>query len=76
MGANALFVANDPFFGDRRDQIIGLAAKHRIPAMYFSREFAAAGGLLSYGASFVEATRQGGFMRGRSSRATSLLTYR
>jgi ABC-type uncharacterized transport system substrate-binding protein len=65
MGANALFVANDPFFGDRRDQIIGLAAKHRIPAMYFSREFAAAGGLLSYGASFVEATRQGGVYAGK-----------
>jgi putative tryptophan/tyrosine transport system substrate-binding protein len=59
-GANALMVANDPFFGDRRDEIVALAAKHRIPAIYFAREFAAAGGLLSYGASFVEATRQGG----------------
>jgi len=59
-GANALMVANDPFFGDRRDQIIALAAKHRFPAMYFSREFTAGGGLLSYGASFIEATRQGG----------------
>jgi putative ABC transport system substrate-binding protein len=59
-GANALMVANDPFFGDRRDEIVALAAKHSIPAIYFAREFAAAGGLLSYGASFVEATRQGG----------------
>jgi putative ABC transport system substrate-binding protein len=59
-GANALMVANDPFFGDRRDEIIALAAKYRIPAMYFAREFKVAGGLLSYGASFVEATRLGG----------------
>ena len=59
-GANALMVANDPFFGDRRDEIIALAAKYRIPAMYFAREFTMAGGLLSYGASFVEATRLGG----------------
>jgi putative tryptophan/tyrosine transport system substrate-binding protein len=64
-GANALIVANDPFFGSRRDQIVALAAKHRIPTMYFSREFAAAGGLLSYGASFVDATRQGGIYAGK-----------
>jgi putative tryptophan/tyrosine transport system substrate-binding protein len=65
MGANALIVANDPFFGDRRDQLTGLAAKHRIPAMYFSREFAVAGGLLCYGASFIDATRQGGVYAGK-----------
>ena len=64
-GANALMVANDPFFGDRRDQLIGLAAKHRIPAMYFSREFAVAGGLLCYGASFIDATRLGGVYVGK-----------
>ena len=64
-GANALIVANDPFLGSRRDQIVALAAKHRIPTMYFSREFAAAGGLLSYGASFVDATRQGGIYAGK-----------
>jgi putative tryptophan/tyrosine transport system substrate-binding protein len=64
-GANALIVANDPFFVGRRDQIIALAAKHRMPAMYFSREFAATGGLLSYGASLVEATRQGGVYAGK-----------
>jgi putative ABC transport system substrate-binding protein len=63
--AKALIVANDPFFGSRRDQIVALAAKHGLPAMYFSREFAAAGGLLSYGASSVEAAHQGGIYAGK-----------
>jgi putative tryptophan/tyrosine transport system substrate-binding protein len=65
MSGNALIVANDPFFINRRDQIVTLAAQHRIPAMYFSREFVAAGGLLSYGASLVEASRQGGIYAGK-----------
>src|SRR5262249_59743010 len=59
-GAGALIVANDPFFVSRRDQIVAIAARHTMPAMYFSREFTAAGGLLSYGASLIDATRQGG----------------
>jgi putative ABC transport system substrate-binding protein len=58
-GAGALIVANDPFFVSRRDQLVELAARHTIPTMYFSREFTAAGGLLSYGANLVDATRQG-----------------
>jgi ABC-type uncharacterized transport system substrate-binding protein len=65
MGADALIVANDPFFVSRRDQIVTLAAGHRIPAMYFSREFTEAGGLLSYGASLIDATRQGGVYAGK-----------
>jgi len=65
MSANALIVANDPFFVNRRDQIVALAAKHRMPAMYFSREFVTGGGLLSYGASLVEAARQGGIYAGK-----------
>jgi ABC-type uncharacterized transport system substrate-binding protein len=64
-GANALIVVNDPFFVSRRDQIVALAARHRMPAIYFSREFAAAGGLLSYGASLVDAARQGGIYTGK-----------
>ena len=64
-GVGALIVANDPFFVSRRDQILALAARHTIPAMYFSREFTAAGGLLSYGASLIDATRQGGIYTGK-----------
>jgi len=64
-GAGALIVANDPFFVSRRDQIVALAAHHKIPTMYFSREFAVAGGLLSYGASLVDAARQGGIYTGK-----------
>jgi putative ABC transport system substrate-binding protein len=65
MDADALIVANDPFFLNRRDQIVTLAAGHRIPAMYFSREFTEAGGLLSYGADPIDAARQGGVYAGK-----------
>ena len=65
MGTDALIVANDPFFLNRRDQIVTLAAGHRIPAMYFSREFTEAGGLLSYGADPIDAARQGGVYAGK-----------
>jgi putative ABC transport system substrate-binding protein len=64
-GADALLVANDPFFISSRDQIVALAARHRIPAMYFTREFTEAGGLMSYGASLVDAARQGGVYAGK-----------
>jgi len=50
-GARALYVANDPYFLNRRDQIIALAARHALPAIYFAREFMVSRGLLSYGAS-------------------------
>ncbi len=58
--AAALLVGVDPFFNERRALIVGLAAKHRIPAVYQFREFAAAGGLLSYGASLSNAYRLAG----------------
>jgi putative ABC transport system substrate-binding protein len=51
---DALLVANDPFFQARRDQIVALAARSAIPAMYFEAEFAVAGGLISYGASLKD----------------------
>jgi len=70
-GVAALLVANDPFFVTRGDQLVALAAQNRIPAMYFSREFTAAGGLLSYGADLVEATRQGGLYVGKILRGVS-----
>jgi putative tryptophan/tyrosine transport system substrate-binding protein len=61
----SLIIANDPFFVSRRDQIVALAAHYAIPAMYFSREFTAMGGLLSYSASLIEAARQGGIYTGK-----------
>jgi putative ABC transport system substrate-binding protein len=64
-GAGALIVANDPSFVSRRDQIVALAARNKIPTMYFSREFIAADGLLCYGANLIDATRQGGIYTGK-----------
>jgi putative tryptophan/tyrosine transport system substrate-binding protein len=64
-GAGALIVANDPFFLGLRDQIVALAAHHALPAIYFVRDFAVAGGLISYSASLADATRQGGIYTGK-----------
>ena len=60
-----LLVANDGFYVGRREQLVALAARHGIPAMYFLREFAAAGGLMSYGNSLADAYRQVGTYAGR-----------
>jgi putative ABC transport system substrate-binding protein len=61
----ALIVAADPFFNSRRDSFVALAAHHSIPAIYEWREFAEAGGLMSYGTSLPEAYRHVGIYAGR-----------
>jgi putative ABC transport system substrate-binding protein len=63
--ADALLVSNDAVFFDRRDQLAVLTARHAIPAIYFIREFAAAGGLMSYGTSQTDANRIAGTYVGR-----------
>jgi putative ABC transport system substrate-binding protein len=65
MQARAILVGADPFFNSKRYQIIALAARHMLPAMYELREFVAAGGLISYGASLSDAYRQAGVYTGR-----------
>ena len=60
-----LVVGTDPFFTSRGDQLVALAARHAVPAIYFGREFAAAGGLISYGASLTLAFRLVGHYAGK-----------
>ena len=61
----ALLVTSDPFLFSRREQLVSLAAHQAVPTLYFSREFAAAGGLMSYGANLSDAFRQSGIYAGR-----------
>jgi putative tryptophan/tyrosine transport system substrate-binding protein len=60
-----LFVAADPFLNSRRNLIVELAARHRMPAIYEQREFAEVGGLMSYGTNFADSYRQAGIYTGR-----------
>jgi len=64
-GADALLVTNDAFFFNRLDQIVALAAHNAVPTIYDRREYAAAGGLISYGPNYVDAYRQAGIYAGR-----------
>ena len=58
-----LLVGTDPLFASRRAEIIALAARHKVPAIYDSRELAEAGGLMSYGPNHVRLWEQaGGFV--------------
>ena len=59
-GIGSLLVTGDPYFDTRRDRIVDFAARHRLPAIYQFREFAVAGGVLSYGLSFADVYRQVG----------------
>jgi len=61
----ALLVGGDAFFNNRIERLIELAARHAIPTMYSFREFAVAGGLISYGTSLRELYRQVGLYSGR-----------
>jgi putative ABC transport system substrate-binding protein len=61
----ALLVAGDPLFSNRRDQIVALAARNSIPTIYYFRDFDAAGGLMSYGANLSDVFRQLGIYTGR-----------
>jgi putative ABC transport system substrate-binding protein len=57
-GVGAMVVENDPFFDTQRNRLVALAAQYAVPAIYHIREFPAAGGLMSYGASLTEAYHQ------------------
>ena len=61
----ALLIAGSPFFMRRRDQLVALAAHHAVPTVYEWREFATAGGLISYGPSLTNAYRQVGVYAAR-----------
>jgi putative ABC transport system substrate-binding protein len=62
---DGLIIGADPLFVSRREQLVVLAARSAVPAIYFGREFAEAGGLMSYGARLADAYRQAGVYTGR-----------
>jgi putative ABC transport system substrate-binding protein len=67
---DALLVGDDPFFNSRSSQLPAMAAAHRVPTIYFAGEFAASGGLISYGPSFTAMARVAGEYTGRILKGT------
>jgi putative ABC transport system substrate-binding protein len=63
--ADALLISADPLFNSSREQLAALAIRHTLPAMFNSREFALAGGLLSYGPDQADVFREAGIYVGR-----------
>ena len=61
----ALVVNPNPMFYSIREQIVALAARHAIPTIYYTRDYAVSGGLMSYGASVRDAARECGVYAGR-----------
>ena len=64
-GIGALLVVDDPLFSSHRTELVTLAARYRIPAIYFQSEFAKAGGLISYASNYTEGFRQLGIYSGQ-----------
>jgi putative tryptophan/tyrosine transport system substrate-binding protein len=69
--AGALLVEPDVFFLDRREQLVALAARHAIPTIYSRREYAAIGGLISYGANLADGYREAGVYVGQILKGTT-----
>ena len=65
LGAGALMIGSDGLFTNRREQLAALALRHAVPTIFEDREFAEAGGLMTYGGSFTHAYRQAGVYTGR-----------
>jgi putative ABC transport system substrate-binding protein len=63
--AGGLLVGSDPFLTSQRERLVAQASRHAVPAIYASREFVTAGGLISYGASLATAFRQLGTYAGK-----------
>jgi putative ABC transport system substrate-binding protein len=63
--ADALLLSPSPLFSNRRVQLVTLASRHGLPTIYYEREYANAGGLMSYGASAADQARQVGIYVGR-----------
>ena len=70
--AEALIVATDLFLLGQRDQLVRLAARHKVPTIYVLREFVEAGGLMSYGPNISNGYRQGGVYTGKYQMARNL----